>query len=430
MILALSISLGVAVVVAFVAARGLVEARRALDTRVDEGRQGHATSEWSALRLRPKRIREDIERLKQSELDSQTRYKILTDNVAAAVFLHQPDGKILWCSPYTEVLTGFSLSEVYSNADTFMTAHVHDDDREMIKSALGIVGQGEPFQCRYRFYHNSGIMLWFETRTVPVFDHVASEYVALSITLDVTASVMSQLKTEERNRDLNEFTYMLSHDLKAPIVTLRGMLSVLQEELGKAATENVTQPLSYMEKAIYRLERLVEGVLELARVSTAEKALEPIDLNEAVREVIEDYKLEIERSNATVTAVSELPWVLGDKTHLYQIFSNLIGNALKYGASNRQLMVSIGGRGASSRHRVSIDIRDNGRGIPPEFSEMIFKPFNRAGEEAIQGSGVGLACVKRMVEKLGGGISVQSEVGQGSTFTIELRRAPEGARHS
>ena len=172
----------------------------------------------------------ETERLKQSEFDHQTRYKILTDNVAAAVILHQPDGTVLWCSPYTEVLTGFSLSDIYRDKEKFLKAHVHDEDRDIVEKALAIVATGEPFQCRYRFYHKSGISLWLETRTVPVYDHVAQEYVALSITLDVTASVHSQLKVEERNRDLNEFTYMISHDLKAPIVTLRGMLSLLEEE--------------------------------------------------------------------------------------------------------------------------------------------------------------------------------------------------------
>ncbi len=367
----------------------------------------------------------ETERLKQSEFDHQTRYKILTDNVAAAVILHQPEGTVLWCSPYTEVLTGFSLSDIYRDKEKFLKAHVHDEDRDVVEKALAIVATGEPFQCRYRFYHKSGISLWLETRTVPVYDHVAREYVALSITLDVTASVRSQLKVEERNRDLNEFTYMISHDLKAPIVTLRGMLSLLEEEGRKASNAGEVEPLEYMSKAVHRLEQLVGGVLELARVSTTERILEPIFLTEVVKEVVDVHKFQIERCGATIVVDGAMPTALGNRTQLYQIIGNLVSNAIKYRRPDVPLKITIGQSVASSRRRVAIVVRDNGRGIAPEYIDHIFQPFNRAGEGIIEGSGVGLACVKRLVEKLAGDITVTSELGHGSTFTVELRKAPE-----
>ena len=365
-----------------------------------------------------------VEHTKQSEFDSQTRYKILTDNVPAAVIVHQPGGAVLWCSPYTEVLTGYSISEIQAARDEFLLSHVHEDDRETFSNALAIVNTGEPFQYRYRFYHKSGLSLWLETRTVPIFDPLAEEYVALSIVLDVTASVHNQMKIEERNRDLNEFTYMISHDLKAPIVTLRGMLEVVRDEVARLEGHGLAEPLDYMSKAVHRLEQLVGGVLELARVSTTDRAQEPVNLQETIQEVVEDYRLQIDRCNAEVRAVAELPWVFGTKTQLYQIFSNLIGNALKYSNPTRPLVISIASENSpSSRRRAVIAVRDNGRGIPDEFRESIFQPFNRAGEQTAEGSGVGLACVKRLVEKLGGVIRVDSAVGEGSVFTVELRKA-------
>ena len=365
-----------------------------------------------------------IEQLKQSEFDHKTRYRIVTENVAAAVMLHQPDGTILWCSPYTEVLTGFAVSEVYDQRTRFLRDHVHEEDREVFEKSLAIVATGEPFQCRYRFYHRSGITLWLETRTVPVFDHVADEYVALSVTLDVTAAVLSQMKIEERNRDLNEFTYMISHDLKAPIVTIRGMLEVLDEERKRMNAAGMEEPVAFMSKAIHRLEQLVQGVLELARVSAAERALEPVSLEDTVREVVEDFQLEIARADATVTTVSELPWVLGNKMQIYQIVSNVVSNAIKYRNPERPLVIAIEPAQSASRRRASFVIRDNGRGIASDKIARIFEPFNRGGEDSIEGSGVGLACVKRIIEKIGGSISVDSAPDSGSRFTIELRRAP------
>ncbi len=404
--------------------------RQALDIPTEEQVIPGLRPRWLDLlpwRLQLRASLERIEHLKQSDFDNQTRYRILTENVAAAVVMHQPHGSVLWCSPYTEVLTGYSTAEIYEERDQFLQAHVHDEDREIVAHALAIVATGEPFQYRYRFYHKSGLALWLETRTVPIFDQLAQEYVALSITLDVTASVHNQLKIEERNRDLSEFTYMISHDLKAPIVTLRGMLEVVRDELAPAKTKSLTEPLEYMNKAVNRLEQLVGGVLELARVSAAEQTLEPVSLQETVQEVLDDYRLQIDTCKAQISTLEELPWVFGNKTQLYQIFSNLIGNAIKYRNPDRQLVVTIKAQPPASRRRSVIAVSDNGKGIPEQYRESIFKPFNRAGEQSTEGSGIGLACVKRLVEKLGGNIRVDSVIGQGSVFTVELRRASRDA---
>ena len=366
-----------------------------------------------------------VAQLRQSDTDHRTRYKILTENVAAAVMLHEADGTILWCSPFTEVLTGFPLSEIYRNKDTFLRSNIQEEDREIVERSLKIVATGEPFQCRYRFYHNSGITLWLETRTVPILDNASNEYVAISITIDVTAHVMNQLQVEERNKDLNEFTYMLSHDLKAPILTVAGMLGILEEDDTIKNNPQLAEPLTYIRKATKRLQDLVSGVLELARISAADRSLEPIPLRDVMTEVLEEHRLQIQQSDAKITTVEELPIVLGNRTQLYQVFSNLIGNAIKYKRSDRPLVISIGSEKATSRRKTSIVISDNGRGISADKIDSIFKPFNRAGEETIEGTGVGLASVKKLVEKLGGSIAVESEVDEGTSFTIELRRAPE-----
>ncbi len=366
-----------------------------------------------------------VERLKQSDNDHKTRYKILTENVAAAVILHESDGTILWCSPFTEVLTGFPLSEIYRAKETFLKTNVHEDDRETVERSLKIVSTGEPFQCRYRFYHKSGMALWLETRTVPILDNSSDNYVALSISIDVTAQVMNQMQIEERNRDLNEFTYMISHDLKAPILTISGMLGILEDDEAVKSNTSLSEPLTYIRKATRRLQDLVTGVLELAKISASDRTLEPVALKEVLNEVLEDHRLQIEQSAATVTTIEELPVVLGNKTQLYQVFSNLIGNAIKYQRVDRPLMVSVGTDKASSRRRTSITVSDNGRGITPDKIDTIFKPFNRAGEDTIEGTGVGLASVKKLVERLGGSIEVESQVDSGTSFTIELRRAPD-----
>lgn len=381
---------------------------------------------FSFLGNHPRLIESLIAQLRQSEHEHRTRYKILTENVAAAVMLHEADGTIVWCSPFTEVLTGFPLSEIYRNKESFLRSNVHEEDRATVERSLRIVATGEPFQCRYRLYHKSGITLWVETRTVPILDTSAGEYVALSITIDVTAQVINQLQIEERNKDLNEFTYMISHDLKSPILTITGMLGILEEDDTVTQSRQLSEPIAYIRKATNRLQELVNGVLELARITAAERTLEPVPLDDVLREVLDDHQLQISQSRAQITKIEELPVVLGNKTQLYQVFSNLIGNAIKYKSSDRPLIISINPERSTSRRKTSIKVSDNGRGISAERLETIFKPFNRAGEETIEGTGVGLASVKKLVEKLGGSIHVDSAVGGGTSFTIELRQAPPG----
>lgn len=377
------------------------------------------------LLARSRRVRELITSLKQSEANHKARYKILTDNVAAAVMLHEGDGTILWCSPFTEVVTGFSLTEIYRGASEFLRLNLHEDDRDAFERSLKIVATGEPFQFRYRFYHKSGRSLWLETRTVPIFDSSFNGYVALSITLDVTAQVMTQNQLEERNRDLSEFTYMISHDLKAPLLTIAGMLEVIDADEALKQAPSLLEPLSYIRRASRRLESLVQGVIELARVSASPRSLEPIPLSDVINEVIDEHRLQVERSNSHITTVTELPVVLGNRTQLYQVISNLVGNAIKYRSEDRPLTVSIEALRGRTPRRTAIVIRDNGRGISPQHIDQIFKPFARAGEETIEGSGIGLASVKKLVEKLGGAITVESSLGSGTIFTIELRKAPD-----
>jgi signal transduction histidine kinase len=269
------------------------------------------------------------------------------------------------------------------------------------------------------------MVLWLETRTVPILDNSSDNYVALSISIDVTAQVMNQMQIEERNRDLNEFTYMISHDLKAPILTISGMLGILEGDEVIQSSSTLAEPLTYIRKATRRLQDLVTGVLELAKISASDRTLEPVALKEVLDEVLEDHRLQIERSAATITTIEELPVVLGNKTQLYQVFSNLIGNAIKYQNIERPLVISVGTDKASSRRRTSITVSDNGRGITPDKLDTIFKPFNRGGEDTIEGTGVGLASVKKLVERLGGSIQVASQIDSGTSFTIELRRAPD-----
>ncbi len=391
------------------------------------------SSDLSYIVNRVRRTFEYLEKklsLSQAELHgAQDRYQLLTDNLAASVIIRDIEGKIAFCSPYTEVLTGYSLREIYASESDFFLSILHPSDAEKYHRAFKIAATGEAFQFRYRIHHRTGIEMWVETRTVPIVGEDGEVSLSLSVTLDVTGAVRYQRQVEEKNRDLHDFTYMVSHDLKAPIFTIKGMAAVLREDLAATLTPDTTEALDHIAGASRRLETLVASVLEYSRISSQEMAHESVPLAEVFKEIRADFSSLIQSAHATVTVDPHLPWVMGDRLRLYQIFGNLIGNAIKFRSPERPCRVQV--RLEPSRHEraVTITVADNGLGIPADKREDIFRPFHRLHGHHIEGSGIGLACVRKLLERCGGSIAVESSEGQGSIFRVTVERA-DTPRHS
>lgn len=356
------------------------------------------------------------------------RYRLLTENLAAAVIIQESDGKVLYCSPYTEVLTGYSLPEIYGSRGEFLLNIVHDDDKERFRRALLVSASGEPFQFRYRICHKSGIEMWVETRTVPLSDDNGRASSSLSITLDITGTVRYQTQVEQKNRDLQDFAYMISHDLKAPLVTIKGMVSILKEDLKSALNADTSSSLDHISSAASRLEALVQGVLEYSKVNMLEGSLKPVDLNAVLKEVLNDLSAQRSEAGATIDISGSLPPVYGDYRMLYQVFSNLLGNAIKYRSKEREIRIEIFEKLSPRFNYALIAVKDNGVGIPADKQELIFRPFHRASNSGNNGSGVGLASVCKLLEKIGGSVCVESAPGLGATFIISIRRASGAPR--
>lgn len=358
------------------------------------------------------------------------RYEVLTENLAASVVIRDANGKITYCSPYTEVLTGASLSEIYSAAEDFFISNANEEDRDKFSRALSVSSLGEAFQFRYRFTHKTGIEMWAEMRTVPVFSEENKFLGTLSITLDITGTMRYQQQVEERNKDLQEFSYMISHDLKAPIFTIKGMLGVLKEDHKEILTGETGEIMMHVEKAADRLSALVNAVLEYSKVTTKQTNLEAINTQALMREVAAEFSSQLKDCYGAVQISDNLPNITGDRLMVYQIFSNLIGNAIKYRHSDRALQIEISSP-ENVRNSAVIKITDNGSGIAKDKLESIFRPFQRAHTGSVEGSGIGLACVKKLLQKLNGSVNVESEEGLGATFTIKLpiSRSLNGESH-
>lgn len=226
-------------------------------------------------------------------------------------------------------------------------------------------------------------------------------------------------KLEEIVSELEAFSYSLSHDLRAPLRAIQGFTEIVLTDYG----EKIPEGVDYLRRVITaagRMDRLIQDVLAFARVSRQEIAVEPLDVDKIVHDIIEE-RPELHAPRAMVHVKSPLQSVIGHDASLTQCLTNLLDNAVKFSRPGvtPQVMVFTEPRGEYIR----ISVKDNGIGIDPEGQRRLFTVFQRlASAQQYQGTGVGLAIVRKAAERMGGHVGVESVPGEGSTFWVELRQ--------
>ena len=225
-------------------------------------------------------------------------------------------------------------------------------------------------------------------------------------------------KLEAKNKETEQFTYAVAHDLKAPVVTILGFLEYLRRDAREGNTERLEADFRQIHAAATQMARILEELLELTRVGKVSHDLKEVSLFEVAKEAASLVAGRIVEKDVTVTIAPDLPTVMGDRPRLLQVFQNLIENAVKFMGSQAEPRVDIFLRHDESRPVCCV--RDNGQGIDPRHHEKVFGLFDRLSKEA-EGTGIGLALVKRIVETHGGQVWVESEgEKRGSTFCLTL----------
>ncbi|MDY0169335.1 MAG: PAS domain S-box protein [Thermoguttaceae bacterium] len=233
------------------------------------------------------------------------------------------------------------------------------------------------------------------------------------------------------NRELEQFAYVASHDLQEPLRKIRTFGDRLEMKCGEALDETGRHCVARMQDAAARMQRLIDGLLTLSRVTTRGQQFEPVDLEAVAREVIADLEVQIERVEGRVE-LGRLPTIQADPLQMQQLFQNLIGNALKFRRIEEPPIVKVHGRFMQSREerragapasaeKCLIRVEDNGIGFEDKYSERIFDVFQRLHpRDVYEGTGVGLAICRKIVERHGGTIRVTSTPGKGTAFEVVL----------
>lgn len=228
----------------------------------------------------------------------------------------------------------------------------------------------------------------------------------------------------EANKELELFSYGLSHDLRAPIRGMDGFLNILEEDHSHELSKPAKELLEMSRALTVRMNDLIDNILEYSRLSHLENLeIESVDTSSLINEVLELFNVKGSYPKTSFTVQPPLPKMIGDKRLLFQLWANIIGNAFKYSAVADAPRVEVGS--TSKAGREVFYVKDNGIGIQPEFREKIFETFKRAVGSKFRGSGIGLAIVKKIIEKHKGEIWVESEPGVGSEFYFYLTPSKE-----
>lgn len=355
----------------------------------------------------------DLERKRLKE-----RFELLSNNIAASIMIEDECGNMVYFSPFTEVLTGYKIEELPTSTTELLELLLIDEDRDRVLRGRSVSLIGEDVRIEYSIRHSTGMRFSWESQIVPIFDIDNTLQGLMWVSYDVSHYVQYRQAIQEKNDDLRDFTYMVSHDLKAPVHTIKGMASALAHDYKSNLDVEGQELLSFIFQAAKQMELLISSVVEYSNISTPRQLDEEIDVMEIMSDILRDLNGLIRETDATISAPGPFPIILGERLRLYQVFSNLIGNSLKYSHPHRKPQIVI--TSSSQRDWNRISVTDNGLGIPKDSHEKIFRPFHRAHSTLAEGSGIGLACVNKIVKQLGGTVTLTSEPDVGSTFTLQF----------
>ncbi|MEW6584640.1 MAG: ATP-binding protein [Nitrospirota bacterium] len=218
------------------------------------------------------------------------------------------------------------------------------------------------------------------------------------------------------NHELQQFAYVASHDLQEPLRMISSYLQLIERRYKSKLDPDADEFIQYAVDGAKRLQNMINGLLEYSRVETSSESLEPVDCEKVLGDTLSNLKVAIEESGTVITH-GPLPTVTADRSQILQLFQNLIGNAIKFrGREAPRIHISAGRKG----NVWTFSVKDNGIGIEEQYKERIFDIFQRLHSRGYSGTGIGLSICKRIVERHGGEIWLESQIGKGSTFYFTI----------
>ncbi|MGE5490299.1 MAG: PocR ligand-binding domain-containing protein [Actinomycetota bacterium] len=421
------------------------------------GRHGYDREDYlAAIREIPRFSREHVRRamsymvglasylsklslVNQQLSESRARMETLINALPDPVWLKDTEGAYLSCNHAVEKLVGRSAADIIGKTDyDFFSREVADFYRQKDREAIEA---GEPRSNEEWIPDaRTGEAIFAETVKAPVVGSSGKPVGVIGVARNITERKRAEAEAQrfnaelearvaERtaelvaaNQELEAFSFATSHDLKGPLQRINSFSTLLESRYRDRLEGDGILFLDIIRQNCTRLAQLVDDLLSHARISQQSMELQALDLSGTVQAVVQEKRFEIEERKAVVTVALPAVRVLADAHTLGQVLGNLVENALKYASEVDSPHIEIGGEMADGRFRLWV--RDHGIGFDMAYHDKIFEMFRRLHTYSeYKGSGVGLALVKRAMERMGGRVWAESEPGQGATFFLEFQLA-------
>ncbi len=360
--------------------------------------------------------------------ESEEKFRQIAENMGEVFWAIDPKtGEVIYVSPVYQWVWGRTCQSLYENHESWIEAiHPEDRDRtvEMIwRGSDNIDEAKEGFE--YRVIRPDGKIIWVWMQSFPIRDEsgeisriigVASEITGYKKAEEEINALLNELKRS--NDELQQFAYVTSHDLQEPLRTIASFTQLMERRYKGRLDEDADEFMGYIVDASVRMKQMILDLLEYSRVGTKQEMFRAIHMESELNDVLVNLNDLIERSRAEITH-DPLPVVFGDESQLLLLLQNLITNAIKFRKENEPPRIHISA--ACEKNEYVFSISDNGIGIEEQYFDRIFTIFQRLHtREEYQGTGIGLSVAKRIVERHGGKIWVESEFGEGSTFYFSI----------
>ncbi len=360
-------------------------------------------------------------RVEEALQESEERFRSLVKNSSDIITVFTADGITIYQSPSLKRILGYEPEELTS-VNGF--EYIHPDDVVTVWNAFTTLIQqgGISIPIEYRFRHTDGSWVHVESIGSNHLDGPVIKGVIVNIR-DITERKRAEeqlqryaAELEEANVELSQYAYVVSHDLKAPLRAIRNYADFLCEDLEATLEDEQKTYLDGLNRAVQEANALVEDLLQLSRIGQHSIDVETIEVGSFLQSLISSLDLP---TDIEIIMEDDWPTLDTEPVLLRQVFQNLINNVVKFNTSP-QKCVELGWRSVE-QDRYEFFVHDNGIGIDPDHHEKIFRVFERLHtKEEFEGTGIGLAIVKKAIGKLGGSVRVESQPGEGSTFFVNL----------
>lgn len=319
---------------------------------------------------------------------------------------------------------GYEPGELDSVVETWINLLHPDDKDRALEAATAHLKEGVPYNIDLRYLHKDGSIRWMKSRgAVLVWDKNGNPLKMMGTHTDITALQMSHDSLEalnegltKSNEDLKDFSYVVSHDLQEPLRMISSYVALFERKYSGKVDEKAEKYIKYISEGADRLNLLLEDLLRFSRLETTDEDRKEVDLDSILDSVLQDLEIMIKEKSVVVRR-DPLCRVRGIKTQLGLVLQNLVSNAIKFCPSSPEIDISC----SCYDGMLTVCVKDNGIGIDPKYRDQIFDIFSRLHTRSeYPGTGMGLAIVRRAIEKHGGEAWVESELGKGSSFYFTL----------